>query len=125
MNSTIELKPRQTTAVRDRLTELESANERLRELVQHCSVYATHATCGYQQMNAAQKTLFDDVIGASGLARSFLYASASRSAAAWRRCEFCDCSTNARERICCQAGRDADRNTWERPLSSRPGRRPG
>jgi len=115
MNSMIDSRSRQTTAVRDRLTELEAANEQLRELVQHCSVYATHANCGYQQMNPAQKTLFDDVIGASGMSRSFLYASANRTTAAWRRCEFCNCTTNARERICCQPGRDADRNTWERP----------
>ncbi len=33
---------------------------------------------------------------------------------AWRRCEFCDCKTNAGERICCRRGRDADRRTWNR-----------
>jgi hypothetical protein len=33
---------------------------------------------------------------------------------AWRRCEFCDCKTNAGERICCRRGRDADRKTWNR-----------
>jgi hypothetical protein len=33
---------------------------------------------------------------------------------AWRRCEFCDCKTNAGERICCRRGRDADRRIWNR-----------
>jgi hypothetical protein len=33
----------------------------------------------------------------------------------WRHCEFCGCKTNAKERICCQRGRQADRHTWDRP----------
>jgi hypothetical protein len=32
----------------------------------------------------------------------------------WRRCEFCDCKTNASERICCPRGRAADRKNWDR-----------
>jgi len=29
----------------------------------------------------------------------------------FRTCEFCGCNTNARQRACCEQGRDADRKT--------------
>jgi hypothetical protein len=39
---------------------------------------------------------------------------AAKSAAPWRHCEFCDCKTNAIERVCCPLGRGADRRNWDR-----------
>jgi hypothetical protein len=40
--------------------------------------------------------------------------SAAKSGAPWRHCEFCECKTNAIERVCCPRGRDADRRSWNR-----------
>ena len=51
-----------------------------------------------------------DVANAAGTDR----AGPADAGTAWRRCEFCDCKTNAGERICCRRGRDADRRNWDR-----------
>jgi hypothetical protein len=71
-----------------RLCELETENTRLREVVQHWAAQA----------------------GETGVPPAV----AAAGSVPWRHCEFCHCKTNAKERICCQAGRDADRQTWDR-----------
>ena len=97
-----------------RLKELETDNWRLRDLVQHCSVHAAYANCGYPQMDSEQQALYDDVVGHHSLALRFAGVPTAPAGTLWRYCEFCQCKTNARERICCTRGRDSDRRTWDR-----------
>jgi hypothetical protein len=96
---------------------LEAANGLLRELVQHCSAYWGYSHCGYQHMDAAQRGLYDEVIGRTARSQKALNSAVASATSAWRSCEFCGCNTNARERVCCQQGRDADRRSWDQPAS--------
>jgi hypothetical protein len=98
----------------ERLERLEAANGQLRELVQHCSAYWGYSHCGYQHMDSAQRTLYDEVIGRTARSQRALSSVVASCASEWRSCEFCGCNTNARERVCCQPGRDADRRSWRR-----------
>ena len=101
----------------DRLARLEEANGHLRELVQHCSAYWGYSHCGYQHMDPPQRALYDEVIGRTSRSQKALSSAAARASADWRSCEFCGCNTNARERVCCQPGRDADRRSWRQPAA--------
>jgi hypothetical protein len=99
----------------ERLERLEEANGHLRELVQHCSAYWGYSHCGYQHMEPLQRALYDEVIGRTARSQTALSSAAARACVDWRSCEFCGCNTNARERVCCQPGRDADRRSWSQP----------
>jgi hypothetical protein len=103
-------RPGATTQVDEfeRLRRLDSENAKLRELVQHCAV---HGNCGYEQMNAEQKSLYNAVIGR----RALRIAGVATPNTGWRSCEFCGCRTNAKERVCCRRGRDTDRRNWNPP----------
>jgi hypothetical protein len=96
----------------DKLERLEEANGHLRELVQHCSAYWGYSHCGYQHMEPSQRTLYDEVIGRTLRSQKALSSIAAKASADWRSCDFCGCNTNARERVCCRPGRDADRKSW-------------
>jgi hypothetical protein len=102
----------------ERLERLEQANGHLRELVQHCSAYWGYSHCGYQQMEPPQRALYDEVIGRTARSQKALSFVAASASADWRSCKFCGCNTNARERVCCQPGRDADRRSWSQPAAS-------
>ena len=96
-----------------RLGQLASENRRLRELVQHGARHSSHSQCGYDQMNAQQRSLYDAVVGRRAPANAGVAAVATR----WRGCEFCGCRTNAVERVCCRQGRDTDRRSWDPPAA--------
>jgi hypothetical protein len=116
----ISLNSDQVVDVLERLRQLEADNLRLAELLQHCSRHSAQANCGYQQMGSAQKILYDEILGRGGLTTAGAVADAPKpDALQWRDCEFCRCRTNARERICCRSGRDADRAFWDRTALSR------
>jgi hypothetical protein len=104
-----------------RIHTASSENDQLRELVQHCAVHAAYGNCGYEQMNAEQKALYDAVIGrraaASPLRIAGVPAPEPEPDSLWRSCEFCGCRTNATERVCCRRGRDTDRRNWNPPGS--------
>jgi len=100
----------------ERVRRLDSENAKLRELVQHCAVHSAYGNCGYQQMNAEQKSLFNAVLGRRAPATALLrIAGVVTPDTGWRSCEFCGCRTNARERVCCRRGRDTDRRNWNPP----------
>jgi hypothetical protein len=101
----------------ERLERLEKTNGHLRELVQHCSAYWGYSHCGYQHMDPSQRTLYDEVIGRTSRSQKALSSAMANATAAWRSCEFCGCNTNARERVCCQQGRDTDRRSWSQPAA--------
>jgi hypothetical protein len=110
----ISLNSDQMVDVLERLRQLEADNMRLAELLQHCSRHAAYANCGYQQMGSAQRILYDEITGRGERTLGTPGASAAKpDALQWRDCEFCRCRTNARERICCRSGRDADRAFWD------------
>jgi hypothetical protein len=96
----------------ERMRRLDSENAKLRELVQHGAVHSTYGNCGYDQMNAEQKSLYDAVIGRRAPASALRIARAAKPDTLWRSCEFCGCRTNATERVCCRRGRDTDRRSW-------------
>ncbi|HWS65038.1 MAG TPA: hypothetical protein VN325_19945 [Steroidobacteraceae bacterium] len=97
----------------ERARRLDSENAKLRELVQHCAVHSAYGNCGYQQMNAEQKSLFNAVLGRRAPATALLrIAGVVTPDTGWRSCEFCGCRTNAAERVCCGRGRDTDRRNW-------------
>lgn len=99
----------------ERLRQLEADNVRLAELLQHCSRHSAYANCGYERMGSAQRILYDEITGPTGMASRPPSAPIAQSdALRWRDCEFCHCKTNALERICCRSGRDADRASWDR-----------
>jgi hypothetical protein len=99
----------------ERLRRLDSENGKLRELVQHCAAHSADGNCGYEQMNAAQKSLYNAVVGRRAPSSALRIASVAKPNTGWRSCEFCGCRTNARERICCRRGRDTDRRHWNPP----------
>ena len=96
----------------ERVRRLDSENSKLRELVQHCAVHSVYGNCGYEQMDAEQKSLFDTVVGRRAPASALRIAGVAASNTGWRSCEFCCCRTNAAERVCCGRGRDSDRRNW-------------
>jgi hypothetical protein len=104
-----------------RLRRLDSENDQLRELVQHCAVHSAYGNCGYDQMNAEQKALYDAVIARRAPATALRIAgvAAPELDTLWRSCEFCGCRTNAAERVCCRRGRDTDRRNWN-PTGTNP-----
>jgi multidrug resistance efflux pump len=102
----------------ERLERLEQANGHLRELVQHCSAHWGYSHCGYQHMDPSQRALYDEVIGRTSRSQKALSSATANATAAWRSCEFCGCNTNARERVCCQQGRESDRRSWGQPAAS-------
>jgi hypothetical protein len=122
---TVALTSDQVVDVLERLRQLEAENARLAELLQHCRRHSEHPDCGYRQMGSAQQLLFAEITGRGAHdhvpdpapdpvpARACI----ATPDAAWRSCEFCNCRTNARERICCQSGCAADRQRWDRPAS--------
>jgi hypothetical protein len=99
----------------ERVRRLDSENAKLRELVQHCAVHSAYGNCGYEQMNAEQKSLFNAVVGRRAPASALRIAGGVPSDAGWRSCEFCGCRTNATERVCCRRGSDTDRRNWNPP----------
>jgi hypothetical protein len=99
----------------ERVRRLDSENAKLRELVQHCAVHSAYGNCGYEQMNAEQKSLFNTVVGRRAPASALRIAGVAASNTGWRSCEFCGCRTNATERVCCRRGRDTDRRNWNPP----------
>ena len=101
----------------ERVRRLDSDNAKLRELVQHCAVHSAYGNCGYEQMNAEQKSLFNTVVGRRAPASALRIAGVVASDTGWRSCEFCGCRTNATERVCCRRGRDTDRRYWN-PLGT-------
>ena len=101
----------------ERARRLDSENAKLRELVQHCAVHSAYGNCGYEQMDAEQKSLFNAVVGRRAPATALRIAGAAPSDTGWRSCEFCGCRTNATERVCCGRGRDTDRRNWN-PLGA-------
>jgi hypothetical protein len=105
----------------DGLKQLEEANGHLRELVQHCAAYWGYSHCGYQHMDPPQRALYDEVIGRTSRSQKALSSVAASASADWRSCEFCGCNTNARERVCCQRGRDTDRRSWGQSPHNRGG----
>jgi hypothetical protein len=109
-----------------RLRRLDSENDRLRELVQYCAEHSAHGDCGYDQMKAEQKALYDAVIGRRAPATALRIAgvAAPEQDSPWRSCEFCGCRTNATERVCCRRGRDTDRRNWNPPVANPPGASP-
>jgi hypothetical protein len=96
----------------ERVSRLDSENAKLRELVQHCAVHSADGNCGYEQMNAQQRSLFNAVVGRRAPASALRIAGVVTPDTAWRSCEFCGCRTNATERVCCGRGRDTDRRNW-------------
>jgi hypothetical protein len=96
----------------ERVRRLDSENAKLRELVQHCAVHSAYGNCGYEQMNAEQKSLFNAVVGRRVPASALRIAGVVTPLPGWRSCEFCGCRTNATERVCCGRGRDTDRRHW-------------
>src|ERR1700722_2580458 len=96
---------------------LDSENARLRELVQHCAVHSGYGNCGYDQMAAEQKSLFNAIVGRRASAGALRVAGVATPDTGWRSCEFCGCRTNARERVCCGRGRDTDRRNWNPPAA--------
>jgi hypothetical protein len=105
----------QVVDVLERLRQVEADNARLGELLQHCHRHSEYPDCGYRQMGSAQRILYDEITGRGAPDPVPLRtASAAARGPQWRSCEFCTCRTNARERICCQSGRDADRRSWDR-----------
>jgi hypothetical protein len=96
----------------ERARRLDSENAKLRELVQHCAVHSAYGNCGYEQMNAEQKSLFNAVVGRRAPATALRIAGVVTPDTGWRSCEFCGCRTNAAERVCCGRGRDTDRRNW-------------
>jgi hypothetical protein len=96
----------------ERARRLGSENAKLRELVQHCAVHSAYGNCGYEQMNAEQKSLFNSVVGRRAPASALRIAGVVTPDTGWRSCEFCGCRTNATERVCCGRGRDTDRRQW-------------
>ena len=99
----------------ERVARLDSENARLRELVQHCAVHSGYGNCGYDQMAAEQKSLFNAIVGRRAPAGALRIAGVATPDTGWRSCEFCGCRTNARERVCCRRGRDTDRRNWNPP----------
>jgi hypothetical protein len=99
----------------ERVRRLDSENAKLRELVQHCAVHSAYGNCGYEQMNAEQKSLFNAVVGRRAPASALRLAGVVTPDTGWRSCEFCGCRTNAAERVCCGRGRDTDRRNWSPP----------
>jgi hypothetical protein len=96
----------------ERVRRLDSENAKLRELVQHCAVHSAYGNCGYEQMSAEQKSLFNAVVGRRVPASALRIAGVVTPLPGWRSCEFCGCRTNATERVCCGRGRDTDRRHW-------------
>jgi hypothetical protein len=99
----------------ERVRRLDSENAKLRELVQHCAVHSAYGNCGYEQMNAEQKSVFNAVVGRRAPASALRIAGVVTPDTGWRSCEFCGCRTNATERVCCGRGRDTDRRNWNPP----------
>src|SRR5260370_7831536 len=99
----------------ERVRRLDTENARLGELVQHCAVHSAYGNCGYEQMNAEQKSLFNAVVGRLAPTSALRLAGVVTSNTGWRSCEFCGCRTNATERVCCGRGRDTDRRNWNPP----------
>jgi len=100
----------------DRLRRLDFENAKLRELVQHCAAHSADGNCGYDQMNAEQRSLYNGIVGRpvpAGAPRLVGVVAAPNTL--WRSCEFCGCRTNATERVCCGRGRDTDRRNWNPP----------
>src|SRR5260370_23601021 len=108
-------RPGATTQVDEfeRLRRLDSENAKLRELVRHCAV---HVNCGYEQMNAEQKSLYNAVIGRRAPASALRIAGVATPNTGWRSCEFCGCRTNATERVCCRRGCRNHRRRCDTPL---------
>jgi hypothetical protein len=98
----------------ERLRRLESENAKLRELVQHGAMHSAYGNCGFDQMNAEQKSLYTAVTGRRAPATALRIAGVATDTG-WRSCEFCGCRTNATERVCCRRGRDTDRRNWNPP----------
>jgi hypothetical protein len=90
-------------------------NAKLRELVQHCAEHSASGNCGYDQMNAEQRSLYNGVVGRHVPAGAPRVAAVAVRSTPWRSCEFCGCRTNATERVCCRRGRDTDRHNWMPP----------
>ena len=99
----------------DRLRRLDFENAKLRELVQHCAAHCGYGNCGYDQMNAEQRSLYNGVVGRPVPAGAPRLVGAGAPNTLWRSCEFCGCRTNATERVCCRRGRDTDRHNWNPP----------
>jgi hypothetical protein len=99
----------------ERERRLDSENARLRELVQHCAVHSGYGNCGYDQMDAEQKSLYNAIAGRRAPAGALRIAGVATLDTGWRSCEFCGCRTNARERVCCRRGTDTDRRNWNPP----------
>jgi hypothetical protein len=96
----------------EHLRRLGSENAKLRELVQHCAAHSAYGNCGYDQMNAEQKSLYHEVVGRPAAVSGPRLAGVAAPNTLWRSCEFCGCRTNASERVCCRRGRDTDRHNW-------------
>jgi hypothetical protein len=99
----------------ERARRLDSENAKLRELVQHCALHSADGNCGYDQMTAEQRSVYDAVVGRRAPVSGLRIAAVATADTGWRSCEFCGCRTNARERVCCRRGRDTDRRTWNPP----------
>ena len=96
----------------EHLRRLGTENAKLRELVQHCAAHSAYGNCGYDQMNAEQKSLYHEVVGRAAEVSGPRLAGVAAPNTLWRSCEFCGCRTNASERVCCRRGRDTDRHNW-------------
>ena len=99
----------------DRLRRLDFENAKLRELVQHCAAHSADGNCGYDQMNAEQRSLYNGIVGRPVPAGAPRLVGVAAPNILWRGCEFCGCRTNATERVCCRRGRDTDRHNWNPP----------
>ena len=99
----------------ERVRRVDSENGQLRKLIQHCALHSADGNCGYDQMTAEQRSLYDAVVGRRAPVSGLRIAAVATADTGWRSCEFCGCRTNARERVCCRRGRDTDRRNWNPP----------